>query len=567
MNKEYSSCISKDPLIKFGVGSPPVIEYNMPIGLCLNPLGRIPFKIDKKYFKDDTQKIPADNFWSKVTVKSKDDIKNNLLRDISSGIPGSKYIANINVAQKFQNSGGTVTVMPGQGKGTLVRAGQGKDSGNAMEGRGAAPSLGSSIKLDIDNLAEAIKAKQMPFLKPTLGGEPRLILLPKPRKTNPQIYILEQYKICNFLGNYGVGKTLSTFTLLPGEKTTLTLKTFKDSESTRSKSENILDSFSQTSADEFEKTVKDESGTTNKDESSSSETDSASVEVSGGYGPVSASVGASTSETENTSQSRESMVSSMSSAMNKHAASSNSNRSLQVNTSTSETVKQGEESSTIREIENINRSRVLNFVFRELLQEYISVTYLTDIKIMYTNGYPESVKIVDLTRIDELLNEVIKPAEVEKVKEKIIDEYCCITDYKSEKKEFIEQVEEEKCVCYDTTKKPKMIRYWRKKKDLTQLYEDDNIKIPIPGIILNVQKITLKTPSVIGDALLGQGEALDCYNQKLQDAATEKAFLDNKITEQMMEIIQKVENPEERAKLYKKVFGECCEVEKKNDKE
>lgn len=95
----------------------------------------------------------------------------------------------------------------------------------------------------------------------------------------------------------------------------------------------------------------------------------------------------------------------------------------------------------------------------------------------------------------------------------------------------------------------------------------------------------MRTPSLVTDALLGQGEALDCYNQKLQDAAVvsatlnnEAAEISNQYSEQQLTItneqwetekdrltkaitlIESITDPIERAKMYKKVFTDCCDV-------
>src|SRR5690606_496397 len=43
--------------------------------------------------------------------------------------------------------------------------------------------------------------------------------------------------------------------------------------------------------------------------------------------------------------------------------------------------------------------------------------------------------------------------------------------------------------------------------------------ITVKGIIKNVTHRVLPTDSVIVDSILGQGEALDCFNLKMQDAA------------------------------------------------
>lgn len=69
----------------------------------------------------------------------------------------------------------------------------------------------------------------------------------------------------------------------------------------------------------------------------------------------------------------------------------------------------------------------------------------------------------------------------------------------------------------------------------------------------------MRTDTVIAESLLGQGEALDCYNQKLQDAATTKAYLENDVMQQQIDIINGLSVAADKVDKYKKVFGECCE--------
>ncbi len=57
---------------------------------------------------------------------------------------------------------------------------------------------------------------------------------------------------------YGMGRVVKTFTLLPGEKTTITVKTYKDVKTTKSRSENVLDSYSESSANDLENLVQGE---------------------------------------------------------------------------------------------------------------------------------------------------------------------------------------------------------------------------------------------------------------------------------------------------------------------
>lgn len=60
------------------------------------------------------------------------------------------------------------------------------------------------------------------------------------------------------------------------------------------------------------------------------------------------------------------------------------------------------------------------------------------------------------------------------------------------------------------------------------------------------------------DAVLGQGEALDCYNMKLQDAATERAYKENEELQQKIDSVNEITDPIEKADSYKKIFGNCC---------
>lgn len=69
-------------------------------------------------------------------------------------------------------------------------------------------------------------------------------------------------------------------------------------------------------------------------------------------------------------------------------------------------------------------------------------------------------------------------------------------------------------------------------------------------------KLIIKILNVI----LGQGEAMDCFNLKLQDNAVLESQLNNDIKQQSIDIINAITDPTEKAAMYKKVFGDCCDV-------
>ena len=204
---------------------------------------------------------------------------------------------------------------------------------------------------------------------------------------------------------------------------------------------------------------------------------------------------------------------------------------------------------------------MLNFVFRQLLQEYFTITYLNDVSFIYTDGTPESKKVGTLSGLDGLLSSVLQEEYVDLVKGRIINRLTNITDYEGTRHSFIECVEEKietnlKCTCLPKIEKETYC-YLRKRADLVQLYNDK----PVKGIILDVTTRITRTPAVIVEALLGQGEALDCYNMKLQDEATKQAALDNRLIKIAQSTLEDIADPKERAEAYKTIFGECCDSE------
>ena len=53
---------------------------------------------------------------------------------------------------------------------------------------------------------------------------------------------------------------------------------------------------------------------------------------------------------------------------------------------------------------------------------------------------------------------------------------------------------------------------------------------------MNVQKTTLKTSSVLAEAILGQVDALDCFNLQIQDSESQKGYMDLFEREQRLKI-------------------------------
>src|SRR5690606_25949773 len=126
-----------------------------------------------------------------------------------------------------------------------------------------------------------------------------------------------------------------------------------------------------------------------------------------------------------------------------HVQQSNAARQVEVNTSTSDTNRSGEETVTVRELQNVNLNNVLNITCRQMLQEYTVLTYLSNIKFAYTNGYPESYTVVDLSDLPNMLTDILDldtdPTLLNTVLCELLSPYCNVLDYLSATQQFVEK--------------------------------------------------------------------------------------------------------------------------------
>jgi hypothetical protein len=167
--------------------------------------------------------------------------------------------------------------------------------------------------------------------------------------------------------------------------------------------------------------------------------------------------------------------------------------------------------------------------------------------------------------LQEFLEELILAPHVDDVRDAILAELSSIYDHTGTRQCFIEKRLEEIYNWETPAVLVRTIEYFRKKADLLQTYDSDpgdpdSFEVTVPGIILDVTKRILRTDSLIVEALLGQGEALDCYNMQRQWEDTVRVKLENQEREQRLEIINLQDTPAAKADKYKKVFTDCCDV-------
>lgn len=351
-----------------------------------------------------------------------------------------------------------------------------------------------------------------------------------------RIILVESYRLSSYLANYGAGRTIKTFSLLPGEKSKISIRSYVQSESTMRSAATILDSVTDDISDEFEQSIANEQADKKNYEESNEYSLSAEAGASWGWG--SAKVSASMSGGSNAA--REQFAKNVANNTQKHVAKASARRDMQINTTYEDKTTTGEETSIVREIENINVSRTLNYVFRQMNQEFITLLHLVDVRIGYftidlVNGLEKKVyREVTLPQLDALLEEVIVPDKRTEVRNAIIYQLANIFDYQDKHHRFVEELPFKD---QDGNTIPSS-NYLRVKKDYTSVYRDEaaGTSIAVPGIILAANRHVLRTDGIVVEALLGQGEALDSYSRNLQTESVREKELRNSLLEAEVEM-------------------------------
>ena len=381
--------------------------------------------------------------------------------------------------------------------------------------------------LQPSTMAREMLDGRMPVAHYTMGGRPTVSYVVAPPVIKPKLMLVERYRLSTFLGNYGAGRTVKTFSLLPGEQTTISVKTFRKTAEERQEASSILDSYTTKTAEEFEESVTAEQS--HKEEHKQSFAYHAEAQAEAGWGWGKASVSGGVEGSSNAA--RQESAKNIATATSKHAAEVSAKRDVEIDTNYEVKEETGEETSIERRLENINLSRTLNFVFRQMNQEFVTLLHLVDVRVGFTNGgfavrpgtgtlggieYRE----VSLPDLDELLEDVIVEDQRNHVRQLIEGELSNIFDYQGELQSMVEHVELPQSDDGRT--------YLRVDPDLRKTYRDETgNEFTVPGVILSAEKNVMRTEGIAVEALLGGGEALDDYAQDLQSAEAHGRLLEN----------------------------------------
>ncbi len=197
---------------------------------------------------------PANNFWDQVDRLTKEEIVSRLLDEmqfaVKNPIFGNRDVLMKDGVIRMNRDHKSLERMQ------ITKEARQIDKLNLeIEKVVMEPSIAG---VGVSEIADKITKGFKPVLERNIVGTVKVVYVPKPIQLTPEIILTLKLKSCSYLGDYGAGQTLETFSLLPGEKTTITIRNWERNEATKREASSVLDTISESSANELQIIVNQE---------------------------------------------------------------------------------------------------------------------------------------------------------------------------------------------------------------------------------------------------------------------------------------------------------------------
>lgn len=402
----------------------------------------------------------------------------------------------------------------------------------------------------------------------------RLIGINELNKINqPSINIDVLVSIASYGGELSQGNVIKTHSLFPGEKAVVSLETYSKELTSYALTSSVLDTTSSQAEEAFSSEVTGSS--TDSQESTRSNAFSGKIEAKATWGWGSAGGGASTSNSASSVSKR--LVSNAEKALRSQATKVSNNRTVKVETSSTRTSEQTQRQSVVRTIENINVSKPLNFIFRQLTQNMLSLFTIRDLRITVHGSVSDSGYVCTLEQLPDILkSHLFTNPDINHVKkyyDLVLDAsrdiaYTDLLDGK--KTEYIvkdDDIEDTDIPRYKvkiprgrTLDKEYLVKKRPSNSLLMATISGAQHEIIFDGILLDVSANIIKTEGVYVECFLSDNEGLDEYSKNLQIQAIEAKKVEKDIRLEIKQalktatkIVSTAKSSDEMADLYEKL--------------
>lgn len=363
--------------------------------------------------------------------------------------------------------------------------------------------------------------------------------IPIPQNVGPTLLLLLDTRIMSYFGDVGEGQVVRTFSLMPGEKTYASINTYKKNTQQESDTSSIFDSDNASAKQSFENSLQMEAGIKGSLSAALDFHLSGETKVRWGEGNTDVKTTIK-GEIEGNIQGH---LQAVSNALRNHASERSSQRNVDINTAYTVTSETGTNTSITREFMNINNSKTLDVIFTQMNQQIVVQHMLTNIRVGYFDPAPGTYRAVQLSQLDDLLDQVLVSNADTKMsyKNTIVDAaYLAasmgIANYNLNN--FIQQRDKISGAVSEIpiqTAPNSTQGYPEVSADkdyfinpaATSTFSIAGNTTSAQGVVLSTDYFTLRTDNVVADLKLGLNSGLDQYAQRLQEEAVRREQLEN----------------------------------------
>ena len=264
------------PLIKLEENaSAPILRYDIPEPTSYSGFNLIELNFDiqgsifKQTVLDQVNNAPIESLGNEST----ETIKKRITRYFATGLGGRELglVSGLGITPTVRNTPSEPLPLPAEPDNPI-------------------PPFAISA---LDDIVQKVQNGDRIAVDDNMNGDTNISTIPAPDNLEPKLYLVETIRLTSFLGDYGAGRVVKTLSLLPGESTKISIKTYRQTESTEKKSSSILDSVTKESADDMQKSLQSEQSDQKGYEKSKEYYADVSAKASWGWGSAKAKAGVS----------------------------------------------------------------------------------------------------------------------------------------------------------------------------------------------------------------------------------------------------------------------------------
>jgi hypothetical protein len=374
--------------------------------------------------------------------------------------------------------------------------------------------------------------------KRSLNEEMNYEFIPVPENVGPTLLLILDTRITSYYGNIGGGQVVRSFSLMPGESTYVSIETYKKTTEQETDTSSIFDSNNTSAQNAFENSLQTEVGVSGSLSAALDFHVSAETKLRWGEGNADVK----TNMKANIQANLQAHLQAVSNALSNHAAEQSSQRNVDVNTSYTVTSEAGSQTAITREFKNINNSKTLNILFKQMNQEFVVQHMLTNIRVGYFDPAPGSYRTVQLSQLDDLLDQVLISNADTKLSYKntiVTAAYSAlqmglgtynINDFIKQRDQFSGVISDIGLTGGDDgTENPEILENsdYFINPSARSTFTIAGEPTMATGLVLSSDSYVLRTDNVVADLELGLHSGLDMYAQRLQEQVVRREQAEN----------------------------------------